>query len=135
MISTGEKDLNALSAVALYKELTEVERGFRRLKDVLALRPVYHRVEPRVRAHIFVAALGLLLQTLLQQQLDKAEIDLSAEHALQALETVRHVRFHVGGDTRSGVSASNPRARQVLKALGITDVRPPAAPAGDQTVM
>jgi len=135
VISTGEKDLNALGAVALYKQLTEVERGFRRMKDVLLLRPVYHQVEPRVRAHIFVAALGLLLQTLLQHHLDKAGIDLSAEHALQVLETVRQVRFHVGGATRSGVSASNPRARQVLTALGITEVRPPATPEGDQTVM
>jgi len=48
---------------------------------------------------------------------------------------VRHVSFHVAGKTRSGVSASNPRARQVLKALGITDVRPPVAPEGDPTVM
>ena len=135
VIATGEKDVDALSAVALYKQLTELERGFRRMKDVLLLRPVYHQVEPRVRAHIFVAALGLLLQTLLQHHLDKAGSELSAEHALQALETVRHVRFNIAGDTRSGVSASNPRAREVLTALGITDVRPPAAPEGDPTVM
>jgi transposase len=135
VISTGEKDLTALDAVAMYKQLTEVERGFRRMKDVLSLRPIYHQVEPRVRAHIFVAALGLLLQTLLQHQLDEAEVDLSAEHALQALETVRHVRFNIEGKTRTGVSAANPRARQVLKALGISEVRPPVAPAEDPTVM
>ena len=135
VISTSEKDLSAKDAVALYKQLMEVERGFRRMKDVLSMRPVYHQVEPRVRAHIFVAALGLLLQTLLQHHMDKAEVDLSAEHALQALETVRHVRFRIDGEARSGVSAANPRARQVLKALGITNVRPPAAPAGEETVM
>jgi transposase len=135
VISTGEKDLTAQDAVAMYKQLTEVERGFRRMKDVLSLRPVFHQIEPRVRAHIFVAALGLLLQTLLQHQLDEAGVDLSAEHALQALETVRHVRFNIEGKTRSGVSAANPRARQVLKALGISEVRPPAAPPEEPTVM
>jgi transposase len=135
VISTSEKTLTALAAVAMYKQLTEVERGFRRMKDVLALRPIYHQVEPRVRAHIFVAALGLLLQTLLQHRLDEAAVDLSAEHALQAMETVRHVSFHVEGETRTGVSASNPRARQVLKALAISNVRPPAVPEGDLTVM
>ncbi len=135
VISTSEKNLTALDAVAMYKQLTEVERGFRRLKDVLSMRPVYHQVEPRVRAHIFVAALGLLLQTLLQHRLDQAEVDLSAEHALQALETVRHVRFQIDNATRTGVSAANPRARQVLKALGITNVRPPTAPQGELTVM
>jgi len=135
VISTGEKNLTTVDAVALYKQLMEVERGFRRMKDVLELRPIYHQVEPRVRAHIFVAALGLLLQTLLQQQLDEAGVDLSAEHALQALQTVRHVRFHIEGKPRSGVSAANPRARQVLTALGISEVRPPAAPPEEPTVM
>jgi transposase len=135
VISTSEKTLTSLDAVAMYKQLMEVERGFRRMKDVLSLRPVYHQVEPRVRAHIFVAALGLLLQMLLQHHLDEAAINLSAEHALQALETVRQVSFQVGGETRSGVSASNLRARQVLKALDISNVRPPAAPEGDLTVL
>ena len=135
VIATSEKDLTALDAVVLYKQLTEVERGFRRMKDVLSLRPVYHRVEPRVRAHVFVAALGLLLETLLQHHLNAAATDLSAEHALQALETVRPVRFTIDGKIRTGVSASNPRARQVLKALGITEVRPPDPPDEGSTVV
>ena len=135
MIATSEANLDALAAVAMYKELTEVERGFRRMKDVLSLRPVYHQVESRVRAHIFVAALGLLLQTLLQRRLDDAEVDLSAEQALQALETVRHVTFTINGEQRIGVSASNPRARQVLNALGLTNLRPPTPPDDEPTVM
>jgi transposase len=135
VIATSEANIDALAAVAMYKELTEVERGFRRMKDVLSLRPVYHQVESRVRAHIFVAALGLLLQTLLQRRLDDAEVDLSAEQALQALETVRHVTFTVNGEQRAGVSASNPRARQVLHALGLTNLRPPTPPDGEPTVM
>jgi transposase len=135
VIATSEAGVDALAAVAMYKELTEVERGFRRMKDVLSLRPVYHQVEPRVRAHIFVAALGLLLQTLLQRRLDDAEVDLSAEQALQALETVRHVTFTVNGEQRAGVSACNPRARQVLQALGLTDLRPPTPPDDEPTVL
>ena len=58
VIATSEKTFTSLDAVAMYKQLTEVERGFRRMKDVLSLRPIYHRVEPRVRAHVFVATLG-----------------------------------------------------------------------------
>lgn len=135
VISTSEKTLSALDAVAMYKQLLDVERGFRRMKDVLSLRPIYHQVEPRVRAHVFVAALGLLLQTLLQHRLEEAEVELSAEQALQALETVRHVSFQVRGETRTGVSAANPRARQVLSALGIINVRPPTAPENEPTVL
>jgi transposase len=135
VIATNEKTLGCLDAVARYKELMDVERGFRRMKDVLSLRPVYHQVESRVKAHVFVATLGLLLQTLLQRRLDDAEVELSAEQALQALETVRHVTFHVDGGVRTGVSVSNPRARQVLRALGLQDFRPPTPPPGEETVM
>jgi transposase len=135
VISTSEKSLSCLDAVAMYKQLMEVERGFRRMKDVLSLRPVYHQAESRVKAHVFVAALGLLLQTLLQRHLDDADVDLSAEQALQALETVRHVSFRVEGGIRSGVSATNPRARQVLRVLGVQDYRPPTPPSGEETIM
>jgi len=135
VLATSEKELTALAAVARYKELTDVERGFRRMKDVLALRPVYHQVEPRVRGHVLVAALGLLLQTMLQRRLEEAGVELSAEQALQAVETVRHVSFEVNGQERSGVSAANPRARQVLNALGIENLRPPTPPADEPTVM
>ena len=105
------------------------------MKDVLSLRPVYHQVELRVKAHVFVAALGLLLQTLLEERLKSARVDLSAEQALQALETVRHVSFNVDGETRAGVSMKNPRARQVLNALGVESYRPPTPPSGEETAM
>ncbi|HMB02801.1 MAG TPA: hypothetical protein VKP69_03560, partial [Isosphaeraceae bacterium] len=65
VIATSEQGLSVLDAVAMYQELTDVESGFRQLKDVMALRPIYHQVEPRVKAHIFVAALALLVQRLL----------------------------------------------------------------------
>src|SRR5512135_2203566 len=72
VIATSEKGLSVLDAVALYKELTDVESGFRQLKDVMAMRPIYHQVESRVKAHIFVAALALLVQRLLGRRLKEA---------------------------------------------------------------
>ena len=72
MIATSESKLSVLDAVALYKDLSDVEQGFRQLKDVLAMRPIYHQIETRVKAHIFVAALALLVQRLLQRRLDEA---------------------------------------------------------------
>jgi transposase len=133
VLISSEKDLTPLGAVQQYKELMEVERGFRSLKDVLAMRPIYHQVEPRVKAHIFVAALALLLQRLLERRLARANLNLSAAEALEAMETVRLVRFRLDGQPpRQGVSTGSPRARQVLKALGISRLRPPT-PAGPET--
>ena len=69
MIATSESGLSVLDVVAMYKDLTDVESGFRQLKDVLAMRPIYHQIEQRVKAHIFVAALALLVQRLLGRRL------------------------------------------------------------------
>jgi transposase len=136
LIATSEADLGALDAVRMYKELSEVERGFRCLKDVLEMRPIYHKSERRVRAHIFVAALALLLTRVLERRLKEAGVDLSTEEAVQALSTIRLVSFKVGdGSARTGVSAGSPRARQVLKALGIVETKPPAPPKGEQVTV
>ncbi len=133
---TGEKDLSIRDAVALYKELTEVESGFRQLEDVLGMRPIYHRIEPRVKAHIFVAALALLVRRLLGRRLQEAEVDLSPARALQALATVRLVSFRWEGQPeRRGLTGGCPDARLVLKALKLVDQRPSVPPAGEETVM
>ena len=136
VIMTGEQGRGIQGAVALYKEPTDVESGFRQLKDVLALRPIYHPIEPRVKAHIFVAALALLVQRLLGRRLSEAGVDLSPERALQALATVRLVTFRLEGPPeRRGVSGGCPDARRVLKALKLVAQRPPAPPKGGETVM
>jgi len=45
VIATSESRLSVLDVVAMYKDLSDLERGFRQLKDVLAMRPIYHQVE------------------------------------------------------------------------------------------
>src|SRR4051812_13195054 len=113
VIMTSEKGLSVLDAVALYKELTEVESGFRQLKDVMALRPIYHQIEQRVKAHIFVAALALLVQRLLGRRLQEAGVDLSPVRALEALSTVRLVTFRLEGQPeRRGGTGGCPDARR-----------------------
>jgi transposase len=47
--------------IAADKQLPEVERGWRDMKSVLDLRPVYHRLEERIRAHVLLCWLALLL--------------------------------------------------------------------------
>jgi transposase len=136
VIMTSEKGLSVLEAVALYKELTEVESGFRQLKDVLALRPIYHQIEMRVKAHIFVAALALLVQRLLGRRLSEAGVDLSPARAMQALATVRLVTFRLEGQPeRRGLAGGCADARLVLKALKLVDQRPPTPPEGENAVM
>jgi transposase len=135
LIQTDQMEMTPEEAVAHYKELNEVERGFHSLKDPIGMRPIWHRVERRVRAHIFVAALAFLVERMLERALKDAGVPLSAQAALTALQTVRHVRFRVAGNLRMGVTPGSSRARQVLKVLKLSDTRPPAPPGGEETTM
>jgi hypothetical protein len=54
-------DLSAEDIALGYKNLREAERSFRALKTTLELRPVFHRLEHRIRAHVVVCWLALLL--------------------------------------------------------------------------
>ena len=57
--SAAEADMSAEAAVLNYKRLAEVERAFRTLKGVdLHVRPIRHRLESRVKAHIFLSMLA-----------------------------------------------------------------------------
>jgi transposase len=49
--------------------LTEIEAAFRNLKTDLAIRPVYHKRDQRIEAHIFVSFMAYCLYTTLQQRL------------------------------------------------------------------
>ena len=53
----------------MYIQLTQVEAAFKDLKDDLGLRPIYHQLEHRIEAHIFVAFLAYCLHVTLRGQL------------------------------------------------------------------
>jgi transposase len=136
VIQTEEPNLSPREAVRLYKELSEVERAIGHLKDVLDMRPIYHRTADRVQAHIFVAALAFLLHRAIEKKLKAAGPDLSATEALTALKTVRVVDIALGdGTAKRAVTKGTQRAAAVLRALGITELDPPTPPNQDQTVV
>src|SRR6476661_7073467 len=60
--SAPATDLDTAAVIAAYKNLAKVDRDFRSLKtDDLDLRPIYHRLEDRVRAHVLLCMLAAYL--------------------------------------------------------------------------
>lgn len=125
LIQTEEPNLSAIEAVQVYKELSEVERAFSSLKDVIDMRPVYHQTSIRVRAHIFIAFLAFLLHRALEKRLKEAGTDLSATEAWQVLRTVRVVEIDLGnGKSKRSVTRGSARASRILRILGISNLYP-----------
>jgi Transposase DDE domain len=61
LLRSSDPHLSAEDIALGYKQLLVVERGWRDMKQVLDLRPVYHRKEERIRAHVLLCWLALLL--------------------------------------------------------------------------
>jgi len=123
LIQSEEQTLSAVEAVEIYKDLSEVERAFSGLKDVIEMRPIYHRTVPRVEAHIFLASLAFLLDRALEKKLKSAGIDLSSKQAWQTLRTVRVVDIDLGnGEHKQSVTQGSRRAAAILSTLGIKDL-------------
>jgi transposase len=61
LLRCSDPHLPAADIALGYKQLLEVERGWRDMKQILDLRPVYHRLEERIRAHVVLCWLALLL--------------------------------------------------------------------------
>ena len=61
LLRASDPTLSAADIAVGYKQLLEVERGWRDMKSIIDLRPVYHRLEERIRAHVVLCWLALLL--------------------------------------------------------------------------
>jgi len=61
LLRTSDATLSSADLAVAYRQLYQVERGWRDLKGALALRPVFHHREDRIRAHVQLCWLALLL--------------------------------------------------------------------------
>ena len=78
-----------------YIQLTEVEQAFKELKHDLAVRPIFHRNENRIEAHIFVAFLAYCLQVTLKARLRPLAGGLTPRQALDKFKTMQMVDVHI----------------------------------------
>jgi hypothetical protein len=78
-----------------YIQLVEVEQAFKTLKMDLSLRPIYHKKDERIEAHIFVAFLSYCLQVTLQQRLKALAPGLTVRSILEKFGSIQLVDVHL----------------------------------------
>jgi transposase len=71
LLRTNLKAETAEELWSKYMQLTEAEASFRALKSELSIRPLFHQLEPRVKAHVMVAFLGYALWVTLKHLLKR----------------------------------------------------------------
>ena len=95
LLRTNLGDRDPAQLWTFYIQLTEVEQAFKELKHDLAVRPIYHRTEERIEAHIFVAFLAYCLQVTLKARLKRLAHGLTPAEVLMKFKTIQMVDVHL----------------------------------------
>lgn len=98
-----------------YMVLTEIEQAFKELKNDLSIRPVYHQLDERIEAHIFVSFLSYCLQVTLKQRAKVKAPGLTPRAILEKFKAIQMIDVHL--PTTDGRKLILPRYTQPGKAL------------------
>lgn len=102
--------------VAAYRSQSEVESGFRQMKDphIVSFSPMHHWTDSKIRVHVFYCVLALTVAHLMRRHAEQAGLHLSVRELLGALSGIAEtvLLYHDGGPGR-------PRAQRLL-----TDMNP-----------
>jgi len=95
LLRTNLTDDDPARLWGLYLQLVSVEEAFRNLKGDLAIRPLFHQLERRIEAHIFIAFLAYCLHVTLGRRLHALAPGLTPRSAIEKFAAVQMIDLHV----------------------------------------
>jgi len=116
LLRTSDDSLTPTDLALAYKQLLEVERGWRDMKGSLGLRPVFHHREDRIRSHIQLCWLGLLLMRVIENGTGDTWRNVRHE-----LDRMHLVTMETAEGRVAQRSATTPGQAEILSALGIPE--------------
>lgn len=116
LLSSSDDSLSAADMARLYKGLLEVEYSWREMKQTLELRPVHHRKEERIRAHVTLCFLGLVLMRVAERSTGDTWRNLRRE-----LDRMHLGTFAGPAGSVTQRTETTPRQREILRDLDITE--------------
>jgi len=116
LLRTSDPTLTAEDIALGYKQLLEIERGWRDMKTTLDLRPVRHRKEDRIRAHVLLCWLALLLIRIAETETDQTWRNLRDE-----LQRIHLGSFAGPAGTSQQRTELTTGQRAILRALDVPD--------------
>jgi len=115
LISTTDPTLSAEDVALGYKQLLEVERAFRTMKNTLELRPLHHRLPERIRAHVLLCWLGLLLV-----RVAETESGITWDRIRDEVDEISLIKLCSKDGRVEMVSELTQEQRNILKKLDVT---------------
>lgn len=116
LLRTSDDSLTPTDLALAYKQLLEVERGWRDMKGSLGLRPVFHHREDRIRSHIQLCWLALLLIRVVENATGDTWRNVRHE-----LDRMHLVTMETAEGQVAQRSATTPGQAEILAALDIAE--------------
>lgn len=116
LLRTSDPTLSVEDVALGYKQLLEVEQAWREMKTTLDLRPVFHRKEERIRAHVLLCWLALLLIRVAESAAGETWRNLRRE-----LQRMHLGEFQGSAGRVLQRTETTPAQRQILRALGLEE--------------
>ena len=116
LLRTSDATLTPEDLAAAYKQLLAVERGWRDMKGALGLRPVFHHREDRIRGHVQLCWLALLLIRVIENATGDTWRNISHE-----LDRMHLVTLATGDGQVAQRSTTTPGQKQILAALELPE--------------
>lgn len=116
LIETSDDTLSVEDVVFGYKQLYDVEHAFRSLKTTLKLRPNYHSKDDRIRCHIFLCFLALLLIRVVENKTEKTWSTVRDE-----MNRIYFGEFNQNGSTIRLLTQLTREQKSILNALDIKE--------------
>ena len=116
LIATSDDTLTPEDVALGYKNLLEAERGFKDLKGTLLMRPVFHRKEDRIRAHVLICFLALVIVRVAELRAGDTWRTIGDE-----LGQIKQGRFRSPEGEFTQRTELSVDQRQLLKALGVPE--------------
>jgi transposase len=119
---TNTTDISPAEAVARYKGLADIERGFRVLKSDIEIAPVHHRLPDRIRAHALICFLALTLYRVMRMRLKAKGHPASPKAALELLAHVQRHNAKIADRAVAGISSPTPSQLDLFEALNVPQI-------------
>lgn len=111
--------LSSKEVALSYKDLWQIEAGFRDLKDDLESGPIYHWTQRRIIAHIFVAFLSLLLKIAFDKKLKLIDKGATYSEVFNAVKEIKAVKLSEGRKEITFRTEFPTKANLAFKAVGV----------------
>ena len=114
IIHSNDDELSAEDMALAYKQLLRVEECWRTMKSTIEIRPVFHRSPRRIRTHVFLCVLSLLLERVAEKACGTTWFRIREE-----LRSIKIGQLFGPKGTVYRVTPGTPEARNMLKKLNI----------------